>query len=110
MESFGDRLFTKISNSRGGLFVQGEMAQLTYQAYDRFVQLIEQEKEETIKVTYPIGFNPDKTPINTTHDYSKEELIGRYQYLGLTHLPTDGIFQLVTITESLLCDIIRMIL
>ncbi|MFY7732111.1 MAG: hypothetical protein ACOVSR_01425 [Bacteroidia bacterium] len=110
MQTFGDILFKRISSARVMLFTQGEMAQLTFQSFDKYVQLINESPEETISVTYPIGYRADKTPINTTYDYRKEDLISRYQFLGLTQLPVNGIYQLVTIVETLLGDIIREIL
>lgn len=43
-------------------------------------------------------------------NYTKEELIERYAHLGLNKLPIDAIFQLVTIMETIMNDILRMIL
>ncbi|MDP1727352.1 MAG: hypothetical protein Q8M15_11255 [Bacteroidota bacterium] len=107
METFGDKLFGRVNSARNALFLQGEIAQLTYQSFDKYVQLIDESKETEIEVTYPIGYRPDNTPINTTHKYTKEKLIGRYQYLGLTQLPINGIYQLVTTIETLLGEILR---
>ncbi|WP_062055890.1 hypothetical protein [Aquimarina longa] len=107
MENFGDKLYQTIADARSLLFMQGEMAQLTYTSYQKFVQLIEEEKEDKISITYPVGYKADNTPINSTHNYTKEELISRYNYLALSKLPIDGLFQLVTIIESLLGDIVR---
>jgi len=107
MENFGDKLYKTISNARRLLFVQGEMAQLTYISYEKAIQLIEKDTEDEISITYPVGFKADNTPINSTSLYTKEELISRYNYLSLSKLPIDGLFQLVTIIESLFGDIIR---
>jgi hypothetical protein len=107
MEAFGDKLYGRISEAKNSLFLHGEIAQLTYQAFDQYVQLINETKETEIEVTYPVGYRPDNTPINSTYKYSKEQLIGRYQYLGFTQLPINGIYQLVTTIEALLGDILR---
>src|SRR5690554_4696454 len=107
MENFGDKLYRTINSARSMLFMQGEMAQLTYISYEKFVQLVEEGKEDKIPISYPVGYKADNTPINSTHEYTKEELIDRYNYLALTKLPVDGIFQLVTIMESLLGDLVR---
>lgn len=107
METFGDRLYRRISEARNILFLQGEIAQLTYQAFDKYVQLINEVEDTEIEVTYPIGYKPDNTPINSTHRYPKEHLIDRYQFLGLTQLPINGLYQLVTTIEALLGDILR---
>ncbi|BDX37832.1 hypothetical protein CYCD_11870 [Tenuifilaceae bacterium CYCD] len=107
MDTFGDKLFKRVMNSRNLLFLHGEIAQLTYQSFDKYVQLINETKETTIEVTVPIGYSPDNTPINTTYKYTKENLIARYQYLGLNQLPINGIYQLVTTIEALFGDILR---
>ena len=90
--------------------MQGEMANLTYISYEKFVEIIKAETKDTIPISHPVGYRPDNTPINSTTNYTKDELIGRYQFLGLTKLPIDGIFQLVTITETLLNEILKNIL
>ncbi|HEY0056898.1 MAG TPA: hypothetical protein VGB63_16225 [Pedobacter sp.] len=107
METFGDKLYNRAAVAKNMLFLQGEIAQLTYQSFDKYVQIINETQENEIEVTYPIGFRPDNTAINTTHKYTKKDLVGRYQYLGLTQLPINGIYQLVTTIEALLGDILR---
>ncbi|MEK6478444.1 hypothetical protein WJR50_12950 [Catalinimonas sp. 4WD22] len=107
MKVFGDRLYEKVVEARNILFLQGEIAQLTYQAFDKYVQIINESEEEEIEVTYPVGFRPDNTAINSTHKYTKDILVGRYEYLGLNQLPINGIYQLVTTIEALLGDILR---
>jgi len=107
---FGDRLNEMINNSRAVLFLQGEMAQLTYISYEKFIELVNNDESETIPITYPVGLRPDNTLINTTREYTKQELIERYQLLALDKLPIDGILKLVTLMETLLNDILRRIL
>ena len=87
--------------------MQGEMAELTYSSYTKFIETIEASEEEKITVTYPVGWKPDNTPINSTLEYTKKKLISRYNFLGLTKLPIDGLFQLVTIVETLFGNILR---
>ncbi len=107
MKSFGDRLNEKVVEARNILFLHGEIAQLTYQAFDKYVQIINESGEDEIEVTYPVGYRPDNTAINSTHKYTKDVLVGRYQFLGLNQLPLNGIYQLVTTVEALLGDILR---
>lgn len=107
MQSFGDKLYEKVNDARSNLFQQGEVAQLTYQSFDRYIHFINEYPEEEIEITYPVGYKADNTPINATHKYTKEYLIKRYQYLGLTQLPINGLYQLVTTVEALFADIIR---
>lgn len=109
-ETFGNRLFDKVHTVKGVLFMQGEFTQLTYQAFDKYVEYIKQSNETEIALTYPIGITPDDKPIFSTYKYSKIDLYKRYQYLGFTQLPINGIYQLVTLMESLLVDILREIL
>ncbi|TDB63312.1 hypothetical protein [Arundinibacter roseus] len=107
METFGDKLYRRVIVAKNNLFLQGEIAQLTYQSFHRYVQLINETEETEIEITYPIGYSPDNTPIHTTVNYSKEHLIDRYQFLGLNQLPINGLYQLVTTIEALLGDILR---
>ena len=74
------------------------------------ILLIEVDENDIITISHPVGFRADNTPINSTTNYSKGELIDRYNYLGLTKLPIDGILQLVTITETTLNYILKEIL
>ena len=107
IETFGDRLYRLISNARNKLFLQGEIAQLTYQSFVKYIEVINENNGTEIQITYPIGFRPDNTTIDSTISYTKENLIERYQFLGLTQLPINGIYQLVTTIETLLCDIFK---
>lgn len=108
--SFGNKLNNSISNGRGLLFTEGEMANLAYISYDKFINFIQEGNESKIPVSHPVGFRADNTSIDSTTIYSKEELIERYQYLALKKLPINGIFQLVTITETILHYILKEVL
>jgi hypothetical protein len=110
MESFGDRLYNRVANARNELFIQGEIAQLTHQSFDKYIQIITELQEEEIEVTYPIGYGANNVPLNTTQKYTKEDLIGRYSFLRQKQLPINGLYQLVTTIEALLGDILRGIL
>ena len=111
MKTFGDKLIEIINSSRNQLFLQGEMAQLTYISFEQMVTSIDDKQEDTIPISYPIGFNPDKTTLmSEPYSHSKEDLKGRYAFLGLNKLPIDAIYQLVTITETMLNDLLRAIL
>ena len=112
METFGNKLNKLLKESKSLLFLQGEMAQLTYLSFEQNVEWINQlEEGATIPISYPLGYRADHTPImSDPKNYSKEELTERYNFLGLNKLPIDSIFQLVTIMESLLNDILRTIL
>lgn len=112
METFGNRINELIKNNTSLLFLQGEMAQLTYLSFEQNVKWINDlEEGATIPISYPLGFNADHTPImSQPRNYTKDELTERYAHLGLNKLPIDAIFQLVTIMETLMNDILRMIL
>lgn len=112
METFGNRINEIIQNNKSLLFLQGEMAQLTYLSFEQNVKWVnELEEGATIPISYPLGYRADNTPImSEPRNYTKEELIERYAHLGLNKLPIDAIFQLVTIMETLMNDVLRMIL
>ncbi|WP_289659451.1 hypothetical protein [Flavobacterium panacagri] len=112
MESFGDKLNTVRGNTVSLLFNQAEMAQLTLMSFEQNIQwLNELEDSNTVSVSFPIGFNDDHTPLmSNAREYKKEVLINKYSQLSYVSLPLNTIFQLVTLIESFLNDILRMIL
>lgn len=91
------------------LFEQGELAQLTYGAFDIAARGMQSSELEEIEVTFPVGYRPDKTAISTTRKYRKEELLGRYQFLAFHQLSVNGLVQLVTILEAMFGDIVRAV-
>ena len=112
MESFGNRLNNVIQNTKTSLFLQGEMAQLTYISFEKYVDWVSSlDDGTTIPIAYPLGYRADNTPImSEPRNYSKDELTSRYAHLGLNKLPVDSILQLVTIMETLMNDILKSIL
>lgn len=107
--SMGNRLNQTVMAAKRGLFEQGELAQLTFSALDIAATNIGSLQEEEIKLQFPIGYGADKTTLTGTKTYSKDGLVGRYQFLAHHQLAVNGIFQLVTIIEAMLGDIIRLI-
>ncbi len=112
MDTFGNRINQTIRNSKNLLFLQGEMAQLTYISFEKNMEWINAlEDEQTIPIAYPLGFRADNTAImSDPKEYTQQELTDWYSHLGLNKLPIDSIFQLVTIKETLLNDILKSIL
>ena len=105
----GNELNRILQNAFGTAFVQGELAQLTHSSYENSVVGIDSSKEETITIKYPIGYRADKQPMISEKQYNKEELKERFQYLAHIVLPTNGIYQLTMIIETMLGDLIRRI-
>lgn len=106
----GNSLNQIVSESRNTLFEQGELAQLTYGAFDIATRAMQDSEQEKIEVTFPVGWRPDKQPINSIRTYRKDELLGRYQLLAFNHLAINGIIQLVAIVEAMLGDVVRAII
>lgn len=112
MDTFGNRIYDLLQNTKSLLFLQGEMAQLTYLSFEQNIKWVNQlEEGATIPISYPLGYRADNTAIMSyPKNYAKEELVERYAHLGVNKLPLDAIYQLVTIMETLLNDILRLIL
>ena len=106
----GNALYQLVTGARHALFAQGELAQLTYGAFDVVAGNIKQSDDPEIEISYPIGFRPDKTSILTTRVFTKEQILNKYQFLAFVQMPLNGLGQLVTITEALLGDIVRTVI
>jgi hypothetical protein len=109
VSSLGNTLYRLIVTARQSLFNQGEFAQLTYNAFDVVATNITKSESDAIEISIPVGYRPDRTPILSRSKYTKEQLLGRYHYLAFLQLPLNGLTQLVTITESLIGDVIRAV-
>ena len=109
MESLGDKLYDIINTTKMELFNQGELAQLTYQAFHKYVQEIENSEEE-ISISYPVGYTPAKETIESNVKYTKEVLIDKYNFLSLKQLPINGIYSLITLIEAMFTDILKAII
>ena len=109
MENLGNQLYSIVGEAIRALFDQGELAQLTYGAFDIAARGMRESGQEEISVTFPIGYRADKTAMESTRTYKKEELLGRYQYLAFQQLSINGVVQLVTIVEAMLGGVVRAV-
>ncbi len=108
--NIGNKLNQIINNAIGALFVQGELTQLSYSSFDLSATTIKEGDNDEIELSYPVGFSPSKQTLFAKHKYKKDELIGRYSFLANTQLSVNGIYQLSTIIEAMLGDLIRSII
>ncbi len=107
--NIGNALYRLTSTARYSLFDQGELAQLTYGAFDVAANNVTSSESEVLEISFPVGYLPDKTPILSTRKYKKDELLGRYQHLAFQQLPINSLLQLVTTIEALLGDVVRTV-
>lgn len=108
--NIGNALYRLTSTARDSLFDQGELAQLTYGAFDIVANKVTSSQNEVIEISFPVGYRPDKTPVLSTRKYRKDELLARYQHLAFQQLPINGLLQLVTTIEALLGDVVRTVI
>ena len=92
------------------LFDQCELAQLTYSALDKAATETQESDQEEIKVTFPVRYNADKTAVESTRKYTKERILTRYQLLAYHQLPVNYLIQLVTSVETMLSDVLRILI
>lgn len=107
--NIGNQLNQIVRSARRSMFDQGELAQLTYGAFDIAVQGMQAMNQEEIEVTFPIGYKPEKTTMQTTRTYRKEELLLKYQFLAFHQLSVNVLVQLVTIVETMFGDVVRAV-
>lgn len=109
-ENLGNKINKLLNTAVGALFQQGKNAQLTYSAYDEMIKKIQSENLDTYTLTYPIGFNADKTQMLNNSEYETEEIIRQYNFLANNQLAINGVYQLVIIIEATISDLLRMII
>lgn len=107
--NLGNQVNQIVRLARVSMFDQGELAQLTYGAFDIAARSMQSMEQEEIEVTFPIGYKPDKTTIPSTRTYRKEQLLAKYQYLAFHQLTVNALVQLVTLVETMLGDVVRAI-
>ncbi len=110
MQSLGDKLYEIVSTTKMKLFNQGELAQLTYQAFHKYVKEIENSQEQEIDISYPVGYTASKETIESNIKYTKDELIEKYNFLSLNQLPINGIYSLITLIEAMFTDLLKAII
>ncbi|MBF5039514.1 hypothetical protein INP77_08430 [Methylophilus sp. 13] len=108
--NLGNQLYFLVTTARDALFDQGELAQLTYGAFDVVANNVTNLETTEIEISFPVGYRADHTAILSQKKYTKEELLQRYQFLAHQQMPINGIAQLVSISETLLGDIVRNVI
>ncbi len=105
----GNKINQRIVLAKQALFLQGEMAQLTFLALENAAKAVQEDEREVFEISYPVGYLANKQAISDTRKYKKQELIEQYSSLGSHQLAINGIYQLVTILDALFGDIIRYV-
>lgn len=84
MSSFnlGNQLNQIVTSARNAMFDQGELAQLTYGAFDIAARGMHDMEQEEVEVTFPVGYRADKSAIPSTRKYRKDQLLSKYQFLA----------------------------
>ena len=105
--NIGDQLYKVVFESRSKLFLNGEMVQLTWGAFDIAANSLRSSTEDEVTITYPLGLLPDKTPIQGKWTYKKEQLLEKYTFLAVHQLAVNGLYQLVATVEAMFGDVVR---
>ena len=107
--NLGNQLNAIVNAAKGATFDQGELAQLTYGAFDVAAQKVRELEQDEIEIAFPVGYKPDRTPIPGSSKYRKDQLLQRYQFLAFHQLTVNALVQLVTIVETMLGDVLRAV-
>jgi hypothetical protein len=109
LANLGNQLNRIVWDARALLFEQGELAELTYGAFDIAARFARSQKDDEIEITFPVGYRADRTTIPSKRTYKKEELVRKYEHLAIRQLSINAIIQLVTIVEAMLTDVLRAV-
>lgn len=107
---FGEELSNVLWAFGEAFYKLGEFAQLSSESYTNTIASLNQSVQKEFELQMPIGLNPDQTPKFRNRKLSKEELIKHYQILSTSRLSIFGVLQLVTVTEIMLVNVVRLIL
>lgn len=107
--NLGNQLNQIVNFARGAMFDQGELAQLTYGAFDIAARGMQEMQQDEIQVSFPVGYQADRTAIPSTRTYRKEQLLSKYQFLAFHQLSVNALVQLVTLVETMFCDVVRAV-
>lgn len=107
--NLGNQINQIVFLARISMFDQGELAQLTYGAFDIAATRMQELEQDEIEINFPVGYNPDRTPISSTRKYRKDQLLEKYKYLAHHQLTVNALVQLVTIVENMLADVLRAV-
>jgi hypothetical protein len=91
------------------MFDQGELAQLTYRSFDIAIRTTQETEDEQIEITFPVGYTAQKTALESSRKYRKDELVKVYQYLANHQLSINAIVQLVTIVETMIGEVVSAV-
>jgi hypothetical protein len=108
--SLGNQIFQMLKLHQGVLFDLGRSAQLAYIAFQHQGNVLKENPDNKIKLSYPIGINSDGSVMTGQKEFAKEVLIHHYQHLAEHELCVMCTYHLVTQTEALFTDIATAIL
>ncbi len=109
-QNLGNVLNKTVLRAQAAIFEQGELAQLTYGAFDIAAKKLNEFDTAEVEIPVPIGYKLDRTPMLHTKKYGKEELLNKYQYLAINRLTINALIQLVTLVETMLGDVVRTVI
>jgi hypothetical protein len=107
--NLGNQLNQIVREARHAMFDQGELAQLTYGAFDIAARGMQEMQQEEIEVSFPVAYRADRTSVPSTRTYRKEQLLSKYQFLAFHQLSVNALVQLVTLVETMLGDVVRAV-
>jgi len=106
----GDAVYKIIVSEKDRIYQVGEDIQLAYFAFSNQAVWIKNGKEEKIKFKFPVGQKADRTHILSEKEYTKDQFFDKYKELAEYGLMVDGVYQLVTIVESMFLRLLSEIL
>lgn len=110
-DNIGDTINQALMLAQGAMFKIAEQSQLTYLAYELAAQeLTAPGGPKTKTISYPVGLRADKTAIPSERTYTNDDLLQQYQILAVHQLSVNGLSHLVSVTEAMIEDVLRIVL
>lgn len=110
MPELYDSLINKLNNNKSNIQNIGRSYELTAQGFAALNDKIDNTQTPIITVHHCIGYNHETNELDTsTNDYTHDQLKGLINDLQFVRLQINCLLELITATEALLGDIIKVI-
>lgn len=106
-QSLGDQLFLECNNARNRIWKIGEIVMYVVESISLASSAVEASDQSEYVFRFPVGLDDEEKLILSDRTLPKEKVISGVQSAANTAVPLSAIYNLTTVMESFLHDIVR---